>query len=61
MLTLLDPQRGLEKSAQANEEESDYDSESEAGDVDAMQAVKAEGDEPCKLVSGAAGVYGAVC
>ncbi|KWU45734.1 PTH2-domain-containing protein [Rhodotorula sp. JG-1b] len=42
--------RGLEKSAQANEEESDYDSESEAGDVDAMQAVKAEGDEPCKLV-----------
>ena len=41
----------MEKSAQANEEESDYDSESEAGDLDALQAVKAEGDEPCKLVS----------
>lgn len=50
-LTQLRPQRGLEKSAQANEEESDYDSESDAGDVDALQAVKAEGDEPCKLVS----------
>ncbi|BGP53402.1 hypothetical protein JCM8202v2_000961 [Rhodotorula sphaerocarpa] len=42
--------RGIEKSAQANLEESDDETDSEAGDAEALQAVKAEGDEPCKLV-----------
>ncbi|GJN87959.1 hypothetical protein Rhopal_000914-T1 [Rhodotorula paludigena] len=44
--------RGLSESAKANEQESDYetDSDGEGGDADDLAAVKAEGDEPCKLV-----------
>lgn len=45
-------QRGISESARANEQESDYetDSDGEGGDADDLAAVKAEGDEPCKLV-----------
>ncbi|GAA5827733.1 hypothetical protein JCM5353_002286 [Sporobolomyces roseus] len=42
--------RSIEKGKQkADEEESDYETESE-GDEDELKTVKAEGDEPCKLV-----------
>ncbi|GAA5915204.1 hypothetical protein JCM8208_007707 [Rhodotorula glutinis] len=45
--------RGIAEGNKANEEEDDDDFESESesgGDVDGLAAVKAEGDEPCKLV-----------
>ncbi|GAA5830986.1 hypothetical protein JCM11251_005101 [Rhodosporidiobolus azoricus] len=41
--------RGLERSDDPKDDE-DLDSDSEYGDEDALQTVKAEGDEPCKLV-----------
>ncbi|GAA5870975.1 hypothetical protein JCM16303_001648 [Sporobolomyces ruberrimus] len=43
--------RSIEKGKQkAEAEESDYETESESGDDDELKTVKAEGDEPCKLV-----------
>ncbi|GAA5973659.1 hypothetical protein JCM11641_005066 [Rhodosporidiobolus odoratus] len=42
--------RGLARSAEANEPENDSEGESEYGDEDELKIVKAEGDEPCKLV-----------
>ncbi|GAA5929378.1 hypothetical protein JCM21900_002281 [Sporobolomyces salmonicolor] len=43
--------RGLEQSKKANEaEESDYETDSDEGDGDELAMIKAEGDEPCKLV-----------
>ncbi|GAA5908668.1 aminoacyl-tRNA hydrolase [Sporobolomyces salmoneus] len=43
--------RSIEKGKQAAEaEDSDYETDSEAGDDDELKFVNAEGDEPCKLV-----------
>ncbi|GAA6056161.1 hypothetical protein JCM3770_004237 [Rhodotorula araucariae] len=43
--------RGITEGAKANEPESDYETDSEdGGDAGELAAVKAEGDEPCKLV-----------
>ncbi|GAA5846013.1 hypothetical protein JCM3766R1_001337 [Sporobolomyces carnicolor] len=45
--------RSIEKGKQKaleDDEESEFESDSEAGDDDELKSVKAEGDEPCKLV-----------
>ncbi|TNY19540.1 PTH2-domain-containing protein [Rhodotorula diobovata] len=43
--------RGISDANKASEDESDVETESEdGGDADELAAVKAEGDEPCKLV-----------
>ncbi|BGP29502.1 hypothetical protein JCM10296v2_001241 [Rhodotorula toruloides] len=42
--------RGGSSSAKEDDGESEYETESEEGDADELKAVKAQGDEPCKLV-----------
>ncbi|KAK4333307.1 Peptidyl-tRNA hydrolase 2 [Rhodotorula toruloides] len=42
--------RGGSSSAKDDEDDSEYETESEEGDADELKAVKAQGDEPCKLV-----------
>ncbi|KAJ8296398.1 putative peptidyl-tRNA hydrolase 2 [Rhodotorula toruloides] len=42
--------RGGTSSAKDDDGDSEYETESEEGDADELKAVKAQGDEPCKLV-----------
>ncbi|GAA5862465.1 hypothetical protein JCM8547_002073 [Rhodosporidiobolus lusitaniae] len=42
--------RGLDKNAQEESEDDGEGSDSEYGDEDALKGIKAEGNEPCKLV-----------
>ncbi|GAA5924887.1 aminoacyl-tRNA hydrolase [Sporobolomyces koalae] len=50
-ITASDFPRSIDKGKQKAEvDDSDYETESEDGDDDELKTVKAEGDEPCKLV-----------
>lgn len=55
-LTYTPLQRGGSSKAHEDDDESDYESEEE-GDGDELKALKAEGDEPCKLVCGSSVVW----
>jgi hypothetical protein len=48
-LTCILLQRGGSSNAHTQDDDSDYESEEE-GDGDELKGLKAEGDEPCKLV-----------